>query len=62
MPMGAMLYGWLATAFDVRVLLLASALGYAGLSLATLAAPSVRGLRQAELQAADGSVGPSDAP
>ncbi len=46
MPLGALAFGWLATAFDRRSLLLVSAILYAALSLATLAAPSVRGLRQ----------------
>ncbi len=46
MPLGALAYGWLATAFDRRSVLLVSAVLYAVLSLATLGAPSVRGLRQ----------------
>jgi MFS family permease len=46
MPIGAMAFGWLATTYDHRSILLVSAIGYAVLSLATLAAPSVRGLRQ----------------
>jgi len=46
MPIGAMAFGWLATVYDHRSILLVSAIGYAVLSLATLAAPSVRGLRQ----------------
>jgi len=46
MPIGALAFGWLATAYDHRSILLVSAVGYAAVSLATLAAPSVRGLRQ----------------
>lgn len=46
MPVGAMVYGWLATVFDHRSLLLTSALLYVALSLATLASRSVRDLRQ----------------
>lgn len=46
MPVGAMVYGWLATVVDHRSLLLASALLYVALALATLASGSVRELRQ----------------
>ena len=46
MPLGALVYGGLAITFDVRTVLLVSAGLYAALSLATLAAPSVRDLRQ----------------
>lgn len=46
MPVGAFVYGRLAIAFEPRVVLLTSAVGYAALSLATLAVPSVRALRQ----------------
>ena len=46
MPVGAMAYGWLATVVDHRSLLLASALLYVALALATLASGSVRELRQ----------------
>ena len=45
MPIGALAYGWLATTFDVRAVLLVSALGYAVLALATLLSRSVRDLR-----------------
>lgn len=48
MPIGALAYGWLATSFDRRTVLLVSAVAYAVLSLSTLALPSVRGLRQLE--------------
>ena len=46
MPVGAMVYGWLTTVVDHRSLLLASALLYVALALATLASQSVRELRQ----------------
>lgn len=45
MPLGALVFGWLASVFEPRSVLLASAVGYAALALGTLAAPSVRGLR-----------------
>jgi MFS family permease len=60
MPLGALAFGWLATAFDRRSVLLVSAVLYAVLSLATLAAPSVRGLRQ--VTDSTPPVGPGQAP
>ena len=54
MPLGAMVYGWLAGAFDVTTVLVVSAVTYAVLPLATLASPSVRGLRAAAATDAEG--------
>lgn len=44
-PVGTFLYGWLATVADHERLLVTSAIGYAAVSLAALASPSVRRLR-----------------
>lgn len=41
MPIGTMVYGWLITSADVTVVLVASAVLYAVIALATLAVPSV---------------------
>ena len=60
MPLGALVYGGLAITFDVRTVLLVSAGLYAALSLATLAAPSVRDLRQ--VTESTPPAGPGEAP
>ncbi|GAB3630856.1 MFS transporter [Microbacterium shaanxiense] len=41
MPIGTLVYGWMITHADVRIVLVASAVLYAGCALVTLAVPSV---------------------
>ena len=49
MPVGQLAYGTLAGAFGYREVLVVSGIGYAAIALLTLASPSVRGLRRAQV-------------
>lgn len=48
MPIGTMVYGWLAAVGDIRTVALASGVAYAAIALATLVLPSVRTLGRAD--------------
>jgi MFS family permease len=49
MPVGQLAYGALAVAFGYREVLIISGIAYAAIALLTLASPSVRGLRRAQV-------------
>lgn len=62
-PVGMLLFGWLATVVDTESILVVAGIIYAAVALATLLVPAVRNLRQrTEESATEAALVPSDSP